>query len=97
MGVNVSRLDREKWRQETDAKCPHHVDLTPPTDGYGDLVGARIMDFLESRIGSFDMYVKVDDRGEPFVRYCFEREADAESFYVLFGSAAEKAVFKKAV
>ena len=77
MGANVSRLDREKWRQETDATCPHHVDLTPPPDGYGDLVGARIMDFLESRIGSFDMYVAVDDRGEPFVRYCFEREADA--------------------
>jgi hypothetical protein len=42
------------------------------------------------------MFVEVES-GEPFIRYCFEREADAEAFHTLFGSAADKAVFKKAV
>jgi hypothetical protein len=51
--MDVSRMDREKWRQEINANCPHHVDLTPPGDGYGEAVRAQIMDFLESRIGSF--------------------------------------------
>lgn len=52
------------------------------------------MIFLESRIGSFDLFVEVQDR-VPFVRYCFKREADAESFYARFGPSAEKAVLKK--
>jgi hypothetical protein len=34
--------------------------------------------------------------GEPFIRYCFEREADAEAFHALFASVAEKAIYKKA-
>jgi hypothetical protein len=91
----MSRMDREKWRQKISAACPYHVDLTPPPAGYVDGVEAGIMGFLESRIGLFDMYV-VAENSEPFVRYCFEREADAESFHALFGHAAEKAVFKKA-
>jgi hypothetical protein len=94
----VSRLDPEKWRQETSAKCPHNVDLTPPVDGYSGVVEGGIMEFLESRIGSFDLFVYVDkESGEPVIRYCFEREADAEAFHALFGPAADKAVFKKAV
>ena len=52
------------------------------------------MIFLENRIGTFDLFVEVRD-GIPFVRYCFERQADAASFYVLFGPSAEKAVLKK--
>jgi hypothetical protein len=35
------------------------------------------MEFLESRIGLFDLYF-LAETGELFVRYCFEREADAE-------------------
>jgi hypothetical protein len=93
--MDVRRMDREKWRQEINANCPHRVDLTPPGDGYGEAVRAQIMDFLESRIGSFDMYVELAD-GEPFIRYCFEREADAEAFHALFASVAEKAIYKKA-
>ncbi len=91
----MSRMDREKWRQKMHAQCPHQVDLTPPPEGYGETVGAQIRSFLESRIGSFDVYVEIAD-GEPFIRYCFEHEADAESFYALFVDAADKAVFKKA-
>jgi hypothetical protein len=40
------------------------------------------------------MYVVVET-GEPFVRYWFEHEADAEPFHALFGPVAEKAVFKR--
>jgi hypothetical protein len=93
----VSRMDREKWRQETSAKCPYHVDLTAPYDGYSGVVGEGIMEFLESRIGAFDLFVHLDERSEPVVRYCFEREADAEAFHALFDPAADKAVYKKAV
>jgi hypothetical protein len=94
----VSRLDPEKWRQETSAKCPHNVDLTPPADGYSGVVEEGIMEFLESRIGSFDLFVYVDkESGDPVIRYCFEREADAEAFHALFAAAADKAVYKKAV
>jgi hypothetical protein len=92
----MSRLDRKKWRQETSTVCPHRVDLTPPPDGYRGVVADGIMEFLESRIGAFDLFLEVED-GVPFTRYCFEREADAEAFHALFGPVAEKAVFKKAV
>jgi hypothetical protein len=92
----MSRLDRDKWRQVTSARCPHHVDLTPPPHGYSGVVADGIMEFLESRIGAFDLFVEVEN-GVPFFRYCFEREADAEAFHALFGPAVEKAVFKKAV
>ena len=54
------------------------------------------MEFLESRIGAFDLFVDAEN-GEPFIRYCFEREADAEAFHALFAAAADKAVYKKAV
>ena len=94
----MSRMDREKWRQETSAKCPHNVDLTPPAEGYSGVVEEGIMEFLESRIGAFDLFVHLDEESsEPVVRYCFEREADAEAFHALFGPAADKAVYKKAV
>lgn len=92
----MSRLDREKWRQETSVRLPHRVDLTPPPEGYSGIVAEGILEFLESRVGAFDLYVEVEN-GEPFIRYCFEREAEAEAFHALFGAAAVKAVYKKAV
>jgi hypothetical protein len=55
-----------------------------------------IMEFLESRIGAFDMFVEVEN-GEPFIHYCFELEADAEAFHAMFGPAADRAVVNKAV
>ena len=61
--------------------------LTPPQDGYSGVVEEGIMEFLESRIGSFDLFAEIEN-GEPFIRYCFEREADAEAFHALFGPAA---------
>ena len=93
----MSRMDREKWRQKTSASCPHYVDMIPPVDGYSGIVEEGIMEFLESRIGAFDLFVHVDvEHNEPVIRYCFEHEADAEAFHTLFGPEADKAVFKKA-
>ena len=37
------------------------------------------MNFLESRIGTFDLFGAIAD-GTPFIRYCFEHAADAERF-----------------
>ena len=49
----MSRLDREKWRQEVSAKFPHHVDVVPPPTGYSRSEEEDIMDFLESRVTAF--------------------------------------------
>jgi len=92
----MSRLDHEKWRRAASAKYPHYVDLTPPPDGFSGVVEEGIMEFLESRIGSFDLFAEIgSESGAPFIRYCFEREADAEAFDALFGPETGKAVFKK--
>jgi hypothetical protein len=93
----VSRFDREKWRQEISAKFPHHVDVLPPPYGYSRREEEDIMNFLESRIGRFDLFGALTADGTPFIRYCFEQAADAEAFRVRFKLAAEEcARLKKA-
>jgi hypothetical protein len=92
----VGRLDREKWRQEISAKFPHHVDVVPPPMGYSRREEEEIMDFLESRIGTFDLFGAIAD-GTPFIRYCFEHAADAQAFRERFGLSTESAKQKKAV
>ena len=90
----MSRLDRERWRKEISAKFPHHVDVVPPPMGYSRSEEEEIMHFLESRIGTFDLFGAIAD-GAPFIRYCFEHAADAEAFHDRFARAAEKAILKK--
>ena len=92
----MSRLEREKWRQEVSAKFPHHVDVVPPPTGYSRSEEEEIMDFLESRVGAFDLFGAIAD-GTAFIRYCFLHEADAEAFRARFDPAAETARLKKAV
>jgi hypothetical protein len=75
----VSRLEREKWRAEISAKFPHHVDVVPPPMGYSRSEEEEIGEFLESRIGTFDLFGAIAD-GTPFVRYCFLHAADAQAF-----------------
>ena len=53
------------------------------------------MQFLESRIGAFDLFGAIAD-GTPFVRYCFKHAADAQAFRERFGSENETATLKKA-
>jgi hypothetical protein len=76
----VSHLDREKWRAEISAKFPYHVDVVPPPMGYSRSEEEEIMEFLESRIGTFDLFGVIAD-GMPFVRYCFLHAADGQAFY----------------
>jgi len=92
----VSRVDREKWRHEISAKFPHHVDVVPPPAGYSRRDEEEIMNFLESRVGTFDLFGAIAD-GTAFIRYCFEHAADAQAFREQFGPAVETATLKKAV
>jgi len=92
----VSHLERERWRQEISAKFPYHVDVVPPPMGYSRREEEEIMDFLESRIGTFDLFGAIAD-GTPFIRYCFEHAADAQAFRERFDLAGETATLRKAV
>jgi len=89
-------MDKGKWRQEISAKFPHHVDVIPPPTGYSQSEEEEIMDFLESRVGTFDLFGAIAD-GTPFIRYCFEHAADAQAFRERFDPAAETAKLKKAI
>ena len=92
----MSRLDREKWRQEISTKFPHHVDVVPPPMGYSRREEEEIMSFLASRIGTFDLFGAIAD-GAPFIRYCFEHAADAQAFRERSDPANEAARLRKAV
>jgi len=54
------------------------------------------MNFLESRVGTFDLFGAIAD-GTAFIRYCFEHAADAQAFRERFGLMVEIATLKKAV
>ena len=90
----MSRFDREKWRQEISAKFPHHVDVVPPPCGYSRREEEDIMNFLESRIGTFDLFGAIAD-GMPFIRYCFAHAADAAAFRARFKLTEETATLRK--
>lgn len=92
----MSRLDRERWREEISAKFPHHVDVVPPPAGYSRSEEEEIMNFLESRVGTFDLFGAIAD-GTAFIRYCFEHAADAQAFRERFDNSCETATLKKAV
>jgi hypothetical protein len=91
----MSRLGRAKGRPEAGT-YPYHVDLIPPLEGFADIVEEEIIQFLERRAGTFDVCGQIAT-GDAFIRYCFTHLADAEAFHTQFASAAEKAIFKKAV
>jgi hypothetical protein len=65
---------RSAWLRKLDAECPYQVAL--PRRQLSD--DREIMDFLMSRVGTFDMYV--EDEYAAFVRYCFESPDDAAIF-----------------
>ncbi len=92
----MSRFDREKWRQETSAKFPHHVDVVPPPNGYSRRDEDDIMCFLESRIGAFDLFGVIAADGTPFIRYCFAHAADARAFRARFDPVEETATLREA-
>jgi hypothetical protein len=90
-----SKADPASWRDDTDRRFPHWVDLEPPEDGFSEAVEDKIVRFLEPFLGTYDVYV--DLRGqELFMRYCFARKQDAAAFHVAFAGAAAKSHFKAA-
>ena len=91
----MSRFDREKWRQEISAKFPHHVDVVPPPNGYSRREEEDIMNFLESRVGTFDLFGALTADGTPFIRYCFEHGVDADAFRARFDLTRETATLRK--
>lgn len=90
----MSWFDREKWRQEISAEFPHHIDVVPPSYGYSLREEEEIMNFLESRIGTFDLFGAIAD-GTPFIRYCFKHAADAQAFRARFNLAEETSTLRK--
>jgi hypothetical protein len=83
------RRSRERMIAEILAKCPHYVDIVPPRDGYSLIIETEIFDFLDSRIGTMDLYGALTDEGRPFVRYCFLKAEDADAFREKFAPMCE--------
>jgi hypothetical protein len=89
----MNRLRRAKGRPQAGA-YPYQVDLIPPLEGFDDRIEEEIIQFLERRVGTFDVYGQIAN-GDAFIRYCFAQLADAEAFHARFAPSAEKAIFKK--
>jgi len=89
----MSRLDRARGRPQAGTRFPYRVDLIPPLEGFDDTIEEAIIQFLESRAGTFDVYGQIAT-GDAFMRYCFARAADAEAFHAQFTAPAEKAILK---
>ena len=76
-------------------RYPHHVDRVPPFAGFDESVEEEMIEFLEQRVGTFDLYGEIES-GDAFVRYCFARIEDAQAFHSRFAAAAHKARFHAA-
>jgi hypothetical protein len=75
---------RSAWLRKLDEECPYQVVL--PRAQLSD--DSKIMDFLTSYVGKFDMYV--EDEYAAFVRYCFEDPLDAAIFRSRFEPKVER-------
>ena len=101
------RVELRVWRPGIRAPSPlrtvtirtpsvsHHVDLVPPFTGFDESVEEEMIEFLEQRVGTFDLYGEIE-RGDAFVRYCFARIEDSQAFHSRFAAAARKARFHTA-
>ena len=67
----------------------------PPFARFDESVEEEMIEFLEQRVGTFDLYGEVES-GDAFVRYCFARIEDAQAFHSRFAAAAHKARFHAA-
>jgi hypothetical protein len=75
---------RNAWLRELDEECPYQVVL--PRGPLSE--DEKIMHFLNSYVGKFDMYV--EDEYAAFVRYCFQDPLDAAIFRSRFESKVER-------
>jgi hypothetical protein len=89
------RRSREEFLKHLHAACPHHIDLIPPPNGYGQRTEEEIYEFLDARIGAMDMYGAIQD-GVMFIRYCFLKEEDASLFREKFARIGTIINFPKA-
>jgi len=69
--------------------------VVPPFAGFNESVEEEMMEFLEQRVGTFDLYGEIES-GDAFVRYFFARIEDAQAFHSRFAAAAQKARFHEA-
>ncbi len=89
----MSRVGRARGRPQT-GPYPFRIDLVPPPGGFDDAVEEEIVQFLERRAGTFDIWGQIAT-GDEYLRFCFTRRADAEAFQKQFAQAAEKAVLRE--
>jgi hypothetical protein len=75
---------RSAWLRKLDEECPYQVVL--PRAQLSD--DSKIMNFLTSYVGKFDMYV--EDEYAAFVRYCFADPLDAAIFRSRFEPRVER-------
>jgi hypothetical protein len=86
----MNRQEHDGPRSDIGSKYPHHVDLVPLLAGFDESVEEEMIEFLEERVGTFDLYGEIES-GDAFVRYCFARAEDARAFHSRFAAAAHKA------
>jgi hypothetical protein len=75
---------RSAWLRQLDEECPYQVVL--PRGQLSE--DSKIMNFLTSYVGKFDMYV--EDEYAVFVRYCFADPLDAAIFRSRFEPKVER-------
>jgi hypothetical protein len=66
-----------------------------PFAGVDESVEEEMIEFLEQRVGTFDLYGEIES-DDAFVRYCFVRIENAQAFHNRFAAAAHKAHFHAA-
>lgn len=77
-------MDRKLIAARIDRDFPHQI-LLPL---YLDVpIEEELIDWLDRRIGRWDMYVDLGDR---FIRYCFFDERDAQAFRARFAPSGQK-------
>jgi hypothetical protein len=86
----MDRLEHDGPWSVIGSKYPHYVDLVPQLAGFDESVEEEMIEFLEQRVGTFDLYGEIES-GDAFVRYCFARAEDARAFHSRFAVAAHKA------
>jgi hypothetical protein len=66
----------------------------PPFAGFDESVEEEMIEFLEQRVGTFDLYGEIES-GDAFVRYCFARIEDAQAFHSRFAAVAAQGALSR--
>jgi hypothetical protein len=60
----------------------------PPFARFDESVEEEMIEFLDQRVGTFDLYGEIES-DDAFVRYCFVRIENAQAFHNRFAAAVE--------